>query len=73
MTVGTITRIIRDRGFGFITDSNNQLYFFHYSSIDPKSKVKFEDLMDGQRVEFISEDGEKGPRAKPRSLNICNN
>ena len=72
MTNGTITRIIRDRGFGFITDANNQLYFFHYSSIDPRSKIKFEELKDGMKVEFTSEDGDKGPRAKPRSLNICN-
>lgn len=68
MTIGTITRLVKDRGFGFITDDANQLYFFHYSAVDPKSKVKFEDLTEGLNVSFTSESGEKGPRAKPRSL-----
>jgi cold shock CspA family protein len=68
MTTGTITRMIPDRGFGFITDSTGQLYFFHMSAVDPKSKIKFDNIKVGMVVEFTSEDGEKGPRAKPRTL-----
>lgn len=70
MTTGKISRLVKDRGFGFILDENSQLYFFHYSAVDPKSKVKFEDLTEGKQVQFISEPGDKGPRAKPRSLNV---
>lgn len=71
MTTGTITRLVKDRGFGFITDLvGNQLYFFHMSAVDPKSTTKFEELKEGLQVQFISEAGEKGPRAKPRTLNL---
>lgn len=69
-TSGVITRLVKDRGFGFVTDSNSQLYFFHMSAVDPKSSTKFDELSEGSKVTFNSEAGEKGPRAKPRSLNL---
>ena len=72
MTTAKITRIVKDRGFGFATDEGAQQYFFHYSAIDPKSKVKFESLKDGMIVEFEAQDAELGPRAVPRTLTIVN-
>ena len=59
---GTIKRIIKDRGFGFITpDEGNEDVFFSRSSLAPK--IYFEDLREGDEVEFLMRPGEKGPRA----------
>jgi CspA family cold shock protein len=57
---GTIKRIIRDRGFGFIRSSDGQEVFFHRSGL---VQLNFEGLKEGQAVEFEMERGEKGPRA----------
>ncbi|MBI4517902.1 MAG: cold shock domain-containing protein [Deltaproteobacteria bacterium] len=65
---GTIKKIVRDKGFGFITpDDNSDDVFFHRSRMAPK--VIFEDLREGEEVEFQLKPGEKGPQAfnlKPR-------
>jgi cold shock protein len=57
---GTIKRLVRDRGFGFIRDDGGQEWFFHRSSV--KSGT-FEELNEGQRVSFDEEPSAKGPRA----------
>jgi CspA family cold shock protein len=59
MATGTIKRIQRDKGFGFIRDTNGQEYFFHRSSVEGS----FDDLSEGQRVSFEEEQSPKGPRA----------
>ena len=56
---GTIKRLVRDRGFGFIRDDGGQEWFFHRSSVDGQ----FEQLNEGQRVSFDEEPSQKGPRA----------
>src|SRR6478735_1862019 len=57
---GTIKRLVRDRGFGFIRDDGGQEWFFHRSSV----KVgNFDQLNEGQRVSFDEEPSAKGPRA----------
>ena len=33
MASGTIKRLVRDRGFGFIRDDNGQEWFFHRSAV----------------------------------------
>jgi len=49
---GTIKRLVRDRGFGFIRDDGGQEWFFHRSSV----KVgNFDQLNEGQRVSFDEE------------------
>ncbi len=59
---GTIKKIIRDRGFGFITpDEGEEDVFFTRSSLAPRTY--FEDLREGDEVEFLMRPGEKGPRA----------
>jgi CspA family cold shock protein len=60
MPGGTIKRIVRDRGFGFIRDDGGQEWFFHRSAVDGSS---FDDLTEGQRVKFDEEPSAKGPRA----------
>jgi CspA family cold shock protein len=57
---GTIKRVIRDRGFGFIRAADGQEVFFHRSSLQ---QLNFDGLKEGETVEFEMERGEKGPRA----------
>ena len=57
---GTIKRLVRDRGFGFIRDDGGQEWFFHRSSVNVGS---FDQLNEGQRVSFDEEPSAKGPRA----------
>jgi cold shock protein len=57
---GTIKRVIRDRGFGFIRSSEGQEVFFHRSGLQ---NLNFDSLKEGDNVEFEMERGEKGPRA----------
>jgi CspA family cold shock protein len=59
MPGGTIKRLVRDRGFGFIRDDGGQEWFFHRSAV----QGDFEQLREGQRVSFDEEPSDKGPRA----------
>jgi CspA family cold shock protein len=64
MAQGVIKRIVLDRGFGFISGSGQDV-FFHHSTVEG---AKFDDLQEGQSVEYEVETGEgrgkgKGPRA----------
>jgi len=60
MHTGKIKRIIGDRGFGFISDTDGREVFVHQSSL---IDVKFSDLSEGQEVEFEVEKTDKGPSA----------
>lgn len=60
MAKGTIKKLIRDKGFGFIEGESGEL-FFHRSAVDGAS---FEELEEGQAVEFTEGHGPKGPRAE---------
>ena len=57
---GTVKRVIRDRGFGFIRSTDGQEVFFHRSALQ---QLNFDGLKEGEAVEFEMERGEKGPRA----------
>ena len=59
MPRGTIKRLVRNSGFGFIRDDAGQEWFF------PKRSVEggFEQLNEGQRVSFDEEPSVTGPRA----------
>jgi CspA family cold shock protein len=54
---GTIKKVVRDRGFGFI---NGQEVFFHRSGFQG---LDFDSVREGQHVQYEVELGEKGPRA----------
>ena len=59
---GTIKKIVRDKGFGFIVpDDGSDDVFSHRSKMAPK--VVFEDLREGEEVEFHVHKGDKGPQA----------
>jgi CspA family cold shock protein len=60
MASGTIARLLIDKGFGFIRDENGVEHFFHRSAV---RQAVFELLREGQRVEFVQEESQKGPRA----------
>lgn len=60
MASGTIKRLVRDRGFGFIRDDGGQEWFFHRSAVRTPD---FEELNEGDRVSFDEEPSSKGPRA----------
>ena len=57
---GKIKKLIRERGFGFISDTDGREIFFHRSSI---IDTQFDALNEEQEVEFDVEKSEKGPRA----------
>lgn len=59
---GTIKRLVRDKGFGFVaTDSGDDEYFFHSSA---STGMPFDQLREGQAVTFEAGQGPKGPRAE---------
>lgn len=58
---GTIKRLVRDKGFGFITAGDGTEYFFHRSAC---TQTPFTDLREGQTVTFDQGEGPKGPRGE---------
>jgi len=60
MAQGTIKKLVSDKGFGFI-DAGGKELFFHQSSVEGAS---FDDLREGDSVEFTEGEGPKGPRAE---------
>ncbi len=60
MHKGQIKKLIRDRGFGFIADTDGREVFFHQSSL---TGVAFDALTGDEEVEFEVEDSPKGPSA----------
>jgi len=60
MHTGKIKKLVRDRGFGFISDTDGRDIFFHQSSV---VDAKFDALNEEQTVEFEVETSPKGPRA----------
>jgi cold shock protein len=61
MATGTIKKVVADRGFGFITATDEKEYFFHRNSLD--TSLDFDRLNGGEKVEFEIEQSPKGPRA----------
>ncbi|NIS70968.1 MAG: cold shock domain-containing protein [Proteobacteria bacterium] len=57
---GTIKRIIRERGFGFISAEDGREIFFHRSALEG---IDFDALEEDNGVEFNAERGPRGPRA----------
>ena len=57
---GEIKKLIRERGFGFISAEDGREIFFHRSALE---EVDFDALDEGNSVEFNVEKGPKGPRA----------
>jgi CspA family cold shock protein len=65
---GTIKKLFKDRGFGFIKAEDGREIFFHRTSV---GGTEFESLTENQAVEFDVEKDPKGPRGKgPRAINV---
>jgi len=60
MHKGKIKKLVRDRGFGFISDTDGREVFFHQSGL---IETAFTSLNEDQEVEFEIEKSDKGPRA----------
>ncbi|MBN2789403.1 MAG: cold-shock protein [Candidatus Delongbacteria bacterium] len=58
---GTVKWFDSSKGFGFITTESGNDIFCHFSSIKGDG---FKTLQDGQKVEFVVVDSEKGPQAQ---------
>jgi len=57
---GKIKRLIRGRGFGFISAEDGTEVFFHHSAL---LDMNFDTLEEGDSVEFDIEKGYRGTRA----------
>ena len=60
MAKGTIARLIRDRGYGFIATEDGKDIFFHQTALQGLS---FDSLKEGQPLEFEVEEESRGRRA----------
>ena len=60
MAKGTIARLMRDRGYGFITTEEGKDVFFHQTALQGLS---FDSLKEEQPLEFEVEEQSRGPRA----------
>jgi CspA family cold shock protein len=70
MARGTIAKLVRDRGFGFIRGNDGKDVFFHRSGL---MNLNFDDLEQGATVDFEVENSPKGPRAnRVRMANVTN-
>ena len=62
MSEGTVKWFNSSKGYGFLTpDDGTPDVFVHFSAIDGSG---YRELIEGQRVSFVSEAGQKGPQAK---------
>lgn len=60
MPQGTIKKLVRDKGFGFIEGERGDIFFHHSALIE----ARIEELQEGQRVDYEEGRGPKGPRAE---------
>ena len=58
---GTVKWFNESNGFGFIEQAGGPDVFAHFSAITGDG---FKTLMEGQQVEFVVTDGQKGPQAE---------
>lgn len=67
MPTGKIKKIVADKGFGFISADDGQEVFFHHSAVADR---QFENLAEGQKVEFAIEQGGKNQGKGPRASSV---
>jgi cold shock protein len=67
MPQGTITKLVSDRGFGFISGERGEV-FFHHSVVADQG---FDNLKEGQAVQYEVEDDASNRRGKgPRAASV---
>jgi len=62
MATGTIARIM-DKGYGFIAQEGEEKDLFFHASAVEGDEGEFNNLQEGDTVEFDVEQGDKGPHA----------
>ena len=62
---GTVKWFDAGKGFGFLERDNGGDVFVHFSAIQTDG---FKTLEEGQKVEFTTTDGQKGPQAQDVTL-----
>ncbi|MFH0821565.1 MAG: cold-shock protein [Pseudomonadota bacterium] len=60
MAEGRVKWFNEKKGYGFIETDEGQDVFVHYSSIEGAG---FKSLAEGEKVDFVVEQGNKGPQA----------
>ena len=65
MHTGKVKKLVRERGFGFISDTDGSEVFFHKSNL---ADVEFDALNEDTEVEFEVEKTAKGASAVNVSL-----
>jgi len=58
---GTIKKMVRDRGFGFIRGDDGKEVFFHRSGLNA---ADYDGLSEGDSVEYVVQEGPRGARAE---------
>ncbi len=58
---GTIKKMVRDRGFGFIRGDDGKEVFFHRSGL---AAGEYDGMSEGDAVEYVVQEGPRGPRAE---------
>jgi CspA family cold shock protein len=66
MPQGTVKKLVADRGFGFIQGERGELFFHHSAVVDSR----FDDLREGQEVEYQVDQGGGGKGKGPRATNV---
>lgn len=70
MMSGPITRLIRDRGFGFVRTQTGSEIFFHHSAFAPGV---FDTLTEGQELEFEIEIDPRGRGERASDVRLISN
>ncbi len=66
MAEGTVVRLIRDRGFGFIrTEPEGEEIFFHATAV---ADGRFDSMQEGQMVEFEKTRDPRGRGTRAESV-----
>jgi len=60
MHTGKVKKLVRERGFGFISDTDGSEVFFHRNNL---VDVEFDALNENDDLEFEIEKSPKGPSA----------
>ncbi len=66
---GTVVRMIRDRGFGFVRSEDGSEVFFHHSSLP---RGVFDTIQDGQEMEFEIETDTQGRGQRATNVELTN-
>lgn len=69
MEQGSIVRLIRDRGFGFVSTQSGKEVFMHHSALPPGV---FDSLHEGQNLEFEIENDARGRGERAVNVRLLN-